>query len=243
MPVLAAASAVLLATCASGPEPSELCPYRGIEAARAAPSAEELKVVESSKRLMGAAYNGKAVVSGRKFTLDCIGTVCAIYYRLGIDLSKDFGKYPGNGVNRLYLSLKDRGAIHADRYPRPGDIVFWDNTYDANGDGDRTNDLRTHAGIVLSVDEDGTIRYVHANIYSGVVVETMNLLKPSLAFDASGKRINSGMAIATVPGGPKPDLALAGETFSAFGDALRVAGDYKAASKLDGLMALAASER
>jgi hypothetical protein len=234
---LVSAAVCILSTCASAPSSGALCPYRGMEAARAAPTDEELKVVDSSKQLIGMAPNAKALVKGKQFTLDCIGTVCAIYYRLGIDLAKDFDEYPGNGVNRLYLSLKDKGVIHYDRYPRPGDIVFWDNTYDANGDGDRTDDPHTHAGIVLAVDDDGTIRYVHENLYKGVIIETMNLLRPTVAFDDSGKRLNSGMAIATVSGGPKPERNLAGDVFDSFGDALKVKGDFEAA-ELDAKLAL-----
>jgi hypothetical protein len=222
---------------------SELGLYRTMEAARAAPTEDELKVVDSSNQLLGMEPNAKVLVNGKRFTLDCIGTVCAIYYRLGVDLAKDFDKYTGNGVNRLYLDLKDKGVIHYDRYPRTGDIVFWDNTWDANGDGDRTNDMHTHAGVVLAVDDDGTIHYVHENLYKGVVVETMNLQKPKDAFDESGKRLNSGMAIATVSGGPKPERNLAGDTFNSFGDALKVKEDFRVASELEAMPALAEADK
>jgi len=206
--------------------------YRSMDEARAAPTEEELKVVASSKKLLGQAPNAKVLVKGRQFTLDCIGTVCAIYYELGIDVAKDFDKYPGNGVNRLYRTLEERKALHRDRYPRTGDVVIWDNTWDANGDGDRTNDPRTHAGVVLAVDEDGTIHYVHENLYKGVVIETMNLLKPTVALDESGKRLNSGMAIATASGGAKPDRWLAGDVFQAFGDLLGIKEDLKVSGGL-----------
>ena len=175
------------------------------------------------------APNAKVVVNGKPFVLDCIGTVCAIYYRSYIDLTKDFGLYSGNGVSRLYQSLESRGVIHRDDYPRTGDVVFWDNTWDANGDGNRENDPTTHAGIVLAVDDDGTIHYVHENMYKGVMIETMNLLQPDVAADASGKRLNSSLAIATVSGGPKPLHWLSGDVFKAFGDAMKVMNDFKVA--------------
>jgi len=202
------AAAALLASCASAPS--------------AARADDELGVVASAETLMGMAPNAKVTVNGKQFTLDCIGTVSAIFYRIGIDVTKDFGKYSGNGVNRLYMTLKDRGALHYDKYPRIGDVVMWDNTWDANGDGDRTNDPRTHAGVVMAVDGDGTIHYVHSNLLKGVVVEEMNLLRPSVAVDASGKRLNSGLAIPTASGGPRPERWLSGDVFEAFGDLLRV---------------------
>ncbi len=52
------------------------------------------------------------------------------------------------------------------------------------------------------------------------MIETMNLLRPTVARDEQGKRINSGMAIASKAGGPKPMHSLAGDVFSCFGDVL-----------------------
>jgi hypothetical protein len=208
---------------------SETRPPAIIDEEAPAPSDDQLQVIASANALIGMLPNAEVVVKGKQFTLDCIGTVSAIFYRMDIDVAKDFGKYSGNGVNRLYMTLKDQGVLHSDKYPRTGDIIIWDNTWDANGDGDRTNDPRTHAGIVLAVDEDGTIHYVHENMFKGVVVEMMNLLQPTLPSDAGGKRLNSGLAISTKPGGPKPEHWLAGDVFDAFGDLLRIKERLKVA--------------
>jgi hypothetical protein len=226
--------ALCASSCASVPaEPLGL--YRTMAEARAAPTQDELLVVASARELLGQAPDAKVVVNGRLFTLDCIGTVCAIFYRLNIDLAKDFGEYSGNGVNRLYMELEAKGVLHRDRYPRAGDVIIWDNTWDANGDGDREDDPHTHAGVVLSVDDDGTIHYAHESMVKGVVVETMNLRRPGVSLDESGKRINSGLAIATVSGGPKPERWLAGEVFQAFGDVLKVKACFAAATGLAAL--------
>ncbi|HEY9594560.1 MAG TPA: CHAP domain-containing protein [Spirochaetia bacterium] len=194
--------------------------YRTPEQMQAAPSNDELAVVASAKTLLGQKPDAKVMVNGKGFTLDCIGTVAAVFYGLSLDVTKDFGIYEGNGVNRLYMTLKERNALHTDRYPRPGDVIVWDNTWDVKGDGDRIHDPRTHAGIVLAVDEDGTIHYVHENLYKGVMIETMNLLRPTDARDEQGKLINSGLAIASKPGGPKPAHSLSGDVFNCFGDVL-----------------------
>jgi hypothetical protein len=190
--------------------------------ARKPPTDDELRVIDSAKTLVGKPPNARVVVNGKQFVLDCIGTVSAISYRMSIDVTKEFTRYTGNGVNRLYMTLKDRKVLHGDAYPRTGDVVIWDNTWDASGDSDRTNDQRTHAGVGLAVDEDGTIHYVHENMYKGVVIELMNLLKPSVPRDENGKTLNSGLAIATVPGGPRPQHSLSGEVFNTFGDVLAV---------------------
>jgi hypothetical protein len=196
--------------------------YRTPEEQQDAPTYDELAVLASAKTLIGMKPNAKVTVNGKPFVLDCIGTVSAIYYRLSLDVTKDFSLYTGNGVNRLYMTLKERNALHTDKYPRPGDVIIWDNTWDVKDDGDRIHDPRTHAGIVLAVDEDGTIHYVHENLYKGVMIETMNLLRPTVARDEQGKVLNSGMAIASKEGGPKPEHNLSGDVFDCFGDVLGV---------------------
>ncbi len=194
--------------------------YRTEKERQAPPSDDELSVIASARTLLGKAPEAKVTVNGRGFTLDCIGTVSAIFWGMALDVQKDFGLYTGDGVNRLYMTLRERNAIFTDRLPRPGDVVFWNNTHDAKGDGDRVHDPRTHAGIVLAVDDDGTVSYVHENLYSGIVIESMNLLRPTTARDEKGKKINSGMAIATKPGDPLPVHTLSGDVFDSFGDVL-----------------------
>jgi hypothetical protein len=194
--------------------------YRTQQEQQAPPSGDEQSVIASARTLLGKAPEAKVTVNGKAFTLDCIGTVSAIYWYMSLDVQKDFDLYAGDGVNRLYMTLRERNAIFTDRLPRPGDVVFWSNTNDANGDGDRVHDPRTHAGVVLAVDDDGTVSYVHENLYSGIVIEQMNLLRPTTARDEKGKKINSGMAIATKPGDPLPVHTLSGDVFDSFGDVL-----------------------
>lgn len=194
--------------------------YRTPEQQQEPPTAEELAVIASAKTLIGKPPSANVMVNGRAFILDCIGTVSATFYAVGLDVTKDFDYYTGDGVNRLYMTLMERNAVHRDKYPRPGDVVIWDNTWDVKGDGDRIHNPRTHAGIVMAVDADGTIYYLHENLYLGVVIETMNLLHPADAFDEQGKCINSGMAIASKPGGSRPMHHLSGDVFDCFGDVL-----------------------
>ena len=72
--------------------------YRSPSQAKAPPTKDELSVIASAKTLLGKPPNADVVVNGKSFTLDCIGTVCAIYYKLWLDLTKDFARYSGNGV-------------------------------------------------------------------------------------------------------------------------------------------------
>ena len=189
-------------------------------------TSEEQKLLVSVENLMGKPPGSKVTVNGRTFTLDCIGTVCAVYYQLSLDLTKDFSRYPGNGVKRLYASLKEKNVLHRDRYPRPGDIVFWDNTWDANEDNNKNNDPLTHAGVVIRVDDDGTIYYIHSHIKRGIVVEVMNLIRPGDYYGENGKVINNALALGSGISRPvNPDRWLSGDLLNSLADAIS-AGKY-----------------
>lgn len=133
----------------------------------------------------------RLVVDGVRYNADCTGVVLAIYASAGIDLLSPLSGYSGNGVARLNSYLEDLGLLYSTPIPAPGDLIFWDNSYDRNGDG-RWNDRLTHVGMVVSVDEEGTVTYVHHNYRKGVVLAKMNLLTPDLVVQGE-KRINSAM--------------------------------------------------
>jgi cell wall-associated NlpC family hydrolase len=191
-------------------------------------SGDQVDVLESAFTLLGLPPDCPVTVNGRHFKLDCIGTVSAIFYNLGIDITKDFNRYTGNGVGRLFKSLKDKGALHMDRFPHPGDIVFWNNTWDANGDGSWKNDPTTHAGVVLQVEDDGTIHYIHEHVRKGVIVERMNLYRPEIYRTDFGKILNNAMALGSYYGNPNnPEHWLSGDLWYQFGGMLTVKDQYK----------------
>jgi len=156
-------------------------------------AAEELPdaqraVVETARSLVG---RSRLQVNGRRFRYDCTGTILAAYYGAGIDLGAEFARYTGNGVTRLYRLARDAGVVYTGSRPEPGDVIFWDNTYDRNGDGTWNDDL-THAGIVVRTYEDGSLDYVHHNYRRGIVVARMNLALPNV-HEAGGTLVNSPM--------------------------------------------------
>lgn len=174
-----AAFLALLASCSTREAPPNArdaaYPFPERETyARAEPSAVQRAVIEGGLSLVG---KKELVVNGARYPMDCTGVVRAAYAFGGIDLASRFSEYGGNGVRRLYLTLRDEGLLYAVRYPALGDLVFWDNTYDMNGNGKADDDL-THVGLVVDVKGDGTIAYLHHNYRRGPVVETMNLLHP-----------------------------------------------------------------
>ena len=158
------------------------------------------------------------VVRGRTFNYDCTGVVLAIYWYAGIDLSRDFEDFSGNGVTRLYRTLERENLLYSSTQPVTGDVVFWDNTYDRNRDG-LWNDSLTHTGMVLRSYPDGSIEFVHLNYSRGIVIERMNLLEP----DTHKKVVRGSLRIFNSPirlrepGSPHPPRWLAGQLYRILG--------------------------
>jgi len=134
---------------------------------------------------------------------DCSGFVLETYRRAGIDLAPFMNRYTGNGVARLYALALDYGLLTGDDL-QPGDVIFWDNTYDRNGDG-VWNDPLTHTGIVTAVKADGTVEFTHSHYRDGVVVARMDLNDPGAAERNAAMRMRGQ----TSPGG----LWTAGQLF------------------------------
>jgi hypothetical protein len=135
-----------------------------------------------------------------------------------MDLARDFSRYRGNGVSRLYRSLEGENLLYTTAYPVPGDLIFWDNTLDENGDG-LWNDPLTHVGMAVLTEQDGTVSYIHHNVRRGIVIEKMNLFRPDaqeLMDWGRMKIINSPMRLAKA-GVPHPPLWLAGQLFRVLG--------------------------
>ena len=179
---------LLISACTSlpaGSGPIDILPETGTAGEL---SPVQNRLLEGADRFIGA---GKLKVNGRTFPLDCTGTVLAIYAYAGIDLATPMNRFSGNGVSRLNAYLDSMGLLYSINFPVPGDLIFWDDTYDRNGDG-LWNDPLTHVGMVLGVEQDGTIYYVHHNYRRGIVVARMNLLLPDSA-SAGDKEVNSAM--------------------------------------------------
>jgi len=188
-------------------------PALGAPKNAAAPLPVQKKLIEGTDSIM---ERQDLTVRGKGFPADCTGAILAIYYYAGIDLTKQFSKYSGGGVTRLYRILEDAELIHTSYYPQVGDIIFWDNTWDRNQDG-KWNDELTHVGMVYATDDNGQIQYVHYHYREGVVTERMNLRHPDMYTTrilGSDVIINSAMRMRGEPGGKG---WLAGQLWKAFG--------------------------
>lgn len=147
-------------------------------------------------------------VEDRSFSMDCSGLIYAVSYKSGLDIQKLIQNYPGNGVKRIFLLLEENQAIVLDS-PQVGDLIFWDNSYDKNGNGKRDDPL-THIGMVTDVNEDGLIHFIHYHYRLGVVSAVMDLSDPGNVERNSPMRARGASS-------PQEDGWTSGHLFRAFG--------------------------
>ena len=206
----------VLVSCASFDAPARQRPGARARLSSTAEVARvQEKLAEGGNYVLG---RRELVIRGRRFNMDCTGTVLAIYYYAGIDLSREFDRYAGGGVMRLYQSLDAQGLVYETRTPATGDIIFWDNTYDRNGDG-QWNDSLTHVGMVMGAEEDGTIEYVHLNYRRGIIIEYMNLSSPDVheSVERGTMRILNSPMRMRQPGKSHPERWLSSQLYRNFG--------------------------
>jgi cell wall-associated NlpC family hydrolase len=114
------------------------------------------------------------------FTRDCSGTANAIFAEAGYPLRPYLVKVSKPDMNGVAL-------LHAISTPIavndviPGDFVFFNNTYDRNGNG-KSDDVLTHVGIVTSFDKTTSeVKFVHYNTWKDKILEEhLNLKQPAV---------------------------------------------------------------
>lgn len=132
------------------------------------------KIVQAALYSTELGYGRSLKFKDKSFSNDCSGLIYGIFYASDIDLQSKIIKETGNGVTRLYKVMDKQELIHKRMLPSPGDLIFWSNTYGKWG----TKPL-SHIGVVVSVEKDGNIEFVHNNTYLGAIrKERMNLYKP-----------------------------------------------------------------
>jgi hypothetical protein len=128
-------------------------------------------------------------VKGKSFLNDCMGILYASYHGAGKNLQLKVGQYwraGMNGVATLYKAVQEEGHFVSWKKAKPGDIIFWDNTYDKNRNG-KSDDKLTHVAIITDVNlETGVISYIHHNTYfNRIMEERMNMKRPAESKDNS----------------------------------------------------------
>ena len=137
------------------------------------------KIIQQAQNLLG--YKGSGIqIKNKTFRFDCSGFVEACYYSAGLKLSKMI--LPQNRSKdlafSLYKSTKKVRWNSINKKPRPGDLIFFNNTYDRNKNK-RWDDLATHVGLVEKVFPDGRIHWIHL-VRKGVVRYVTHLRFPGV---------------------------------------------------------------
>jgi len=154
---------------------------------RAASSdAQHDAIVRTAAKLVGA----RTIESGgKRIAYDCAGMTRAVYLAHGIDLYDGAPQNSqSNGVRLIYDHVLAHGKIHRGPTVQAGDLVFFDNTWDADGDG-VDNDSLTHVGLVEKVESDGTIVFV-SRVSEAIERYRMNLTYPQTPRHADGRILN-----------------------------------------------------
>ena len=143
-------------------------------------------IVRTAARLVGA----KTIESnGRHIAYDCAGVARAIFLKHGIDLyGKSANDPDANGVRLIHTHIRQQGIFHQGPVVHPGDLVFFNNTWDYNRDG-KVNDPLTHIGIVERQEPDGTVVFI-SRVAGAVERYHMNLALPHVYKTADGRILN-----------------------------------------------------
>jgi hypothetical protein len=154
-------------------------------------------------------------MDGRRIEYDCAGVTRAIFLKHGIDLyDSETTDHRANGVRLIHNHIRQHGLLHRGPAVRPGDLVFFDNTWDFNHDG-KANDPLTHVGIVERQDRDGTITFI-SRVAGAIQRYHMNLGLPHTYRTADGKIVNDHLRRKD-SGAPAAAGYLTGELFAGFG--------------------------
>jgi hypothetical protein len=173
----------------------------------------QARLAARASSLVGA--RGDFHVDGQRFPADCTGFVEAVYEAEGVPLRALMRRAaPGErtGVGAAYRTVSAYGEVLGrGEWPAPGDLVFWNDTYDRNRNG-RADDGLTHVGIVLYV-VDRTVVFVHRG-GRAVARGAMDPRRPGEA-SANGAVVNSPIRKRD----PRLDgvPVLAGELFAGYG--------------------------
>jgi hypothetical protein len=147
------------------------------------------------------------IVGGVRYRFDCSGVAAGIYAKAGFRVDDGTGS---PSTRALYDVVRLHGSLRRD-HPLPGDLVFFDDTWDSNGNGLRDDPL-SHVGVVEKIFGDGTVLFVH-RIGGKIVRWRLNPKRPRDRTDDSGRPLNQYLRDAE---GAFP-AQTTGELFVAFG--------------------------
>ena len=120
-----------------------------------------------------------------------------------------------NPVRDLFVRLRRQKKTFEEGTPRAGDLVFFHNTRDLNGDN-RNNDWYTSVGVVTRVDDDGTVVFIGPGPRD-VQEMRLNLGRPRTRRDEKRQQVLNDYVRPKRLSDPSVTQYLAGELFAGFG--------------------------
>lgn len=211
--IIAAIAVVTLVGCATQPieRPRVLVPTDRVCCRSVERMPSRNAIVQTAAKLVGA----KTIESnGRRIAYDCAGVTRAVYLKHGIDLYDGETSDPdANGVRIIHSHIEEHGTFHQGPVAHPGDLVFFNNTWDYNGDG-KVNDPLTHVGVVERQESDGTVVFI-SRVAGAVERYRMNLGLPHVHKTAAGRILNDYLRRKD-PSDRSNTRYLAGELFAQF---------------------------
>jgi hypothetical protein len=175
-------------------------------------SSKRAAIVQSASKLVGTRV---LHANGRRIAYDCAGVTRAIFLEHGIDLyDSDTADPKANGVKLIHHHISQYGRLHKGPVVSPGDLVFFDNTWDYNGDG-VVNDSLTHVGIVERQEPDGTVIFI-SRVAGAIERYRMNTALPHVHRTADGRVLNDYIRRKDLED-PLNTPYLSGELFAGFG--------------------------
>jgi len=130
---------------------------------------------------------------GNKIDFDCSGFVRFVFMKsVGVDLDKYLIKRSNSKVESYYYSFK---VEYSGKFKvMPGDLIFFDNTYDRNKNKFMDDEL-THVGLVVGYDRDtGSIVFVDKSKGKSVSLGYINFSYPDndyIVKDGKTLQVNS----------------------------------------------------
>ena len=134
------------------------------------------KIVDFAK-----SFEDKKIPESNKWNKYASGFVKMVYLKFGVNLTDVDKKKDEEGkwlttTQMIYNYVSKNGEILKGNNPKPGDIVFFDNTFDKNKD-EIFNDKLTSIGLVVETDKEGTIYFLY-NTSRGVKLKMINFKHP-----------------------------------------------------------------
>jgi hypothetical protein len=155
-------------------------------------------------------------VGSRRFNADCSGFVEAVYEAEGIPLRtlmERTAPRERSAVVAAWRAVERYGRISgAGVRPLPGDLVFFNHTYDRDRDG-RLDERLSHVGVVESVSGD-TVTFIHRGS-QGVVRAVMTLSRREETRAGDGRELNSPLRQKRRDWAGAPNLS--GQLFAGYG--------------------------